>query len=140
MFALMLQKMDIYKCFLKQKMRKYSNILVTIFILIHVFTPVISLLTFNLQLDKHLIECQQNRHHKDHCKASCILAEMMPGQNGNIPKKTIVFTSPFVDLFFKEHQFLLLDQSSEILVSNPISNYLINYTSPFIGINSPPPK
>lgn len=107
--------------------------------LVNTFSPVISLMTFRLQFDKHLVECQYYRHHDEYCQASCILEEMIPEQAEAIPERAISIIYFFSD-FLQDHQLIPTAQLSEILMVNFFSHYLILYSPPVLGMHSPPPK
>ena len=140
MFATMLRLLKVYLRLSKEKLKKWCCILPLILMLANIFSPVIALMTFRLQFDKHLVECRQLRHHDEYCQASCILEEMMPEQTEAIPEKAISIIYFFSDLFLQNHQRTPTFLLSEILITNLFSHYLLLYAPPFLEMHSPPPK
>ena len=128
-----------YSWLLKEKPKKWFSFLLFILMLVNIFSPVISLMTFRLHFDKHIVECRHHRHHDEYCQALCILEEMMPEQAEAIPEKAISLTYFFSDLF-QNQQLIPTAQLSEIMMVNLFSHHFILYSSPTLGVHSPPPK
>ena len=136
----MLRSTNISRVVLKLKLKNWFCILPTMFMLINIFSPAISLVIFHQYFDQLLVECQQNRHHDKDCHASSLREEMMPAQKEAIPEKTVAFINFFPDLFFKEYQFASIGYVKETLITNLCSNHLMLYSSPALRIQIPPPK
>ncbi|MDN5213229.1 hypothetical protein QQ020_14265 [Fulvivirgaceae bacterium BMA12] len=140
MFATMLRLLKAYLTLSTEKLKKWCSILPLILMLVNIFNPVITLMTFHWQFDKYLVECGHLRHHDEYCQASCILEEMMPEQAEAIPEKAISITYFFSDLFLQNRQWIPTFLLSEILMANLFSNYLLLYSPPVLEMHSPPPQ
>lgn len=136
----MLQEAYIYRWLNVTKLKTWCSILLIMLILINIFSPVISFITFRIHFDKHLVECQQHRHHGEDCQASCILEEMMAEQAEAIPEKTSSFVYFFPDLFFLKNQLTSNILLKEVLIVDLFSHYLMFYSPPILRMHSPPPK
>lgn len=114
------------------------TLLVTV-MLVNLFSPLISLVAFHWDFEKHLLECQLERHHHEDCQASCLLEEVMPEPSEAIPETTTSF-SYFSPVYFQYNQLAHSALHRELFVVNIFSQDLLVYTSPFLGMHSPPPK
>ena len=136
----MLHVAETYLRWPEEKLIMWCSILPVVFMLVNIFSPVISLMTFRLNFDEHLVECQQYRRHSENCQASCILEEIMAEQSEAIPDKTIFFTHFYPDLFFHNHHLISTATLNTILKADIFCHYLLLYSPPLLGMLSPPPK
>ena len=137
---MMLHLLKPYSSLAEDNPRQWCSILPVMLILVNIFGPAISFMTFHLDFDRHLVECQHHRRHAEDCQASCILEEMVPEAAETIPERTVSFIYFSSDLFFQNHQFIPTARSHHIVMVNYFSHHLLPYSPPVLGIHSPPPK
>lgn len=139
-FARMMRLIKAFVRLSKEELKKWFCWLPIVVMLLIIFSPAISVMTFHLHFDKHLVECQQFRHHSEECQASCIIKEMMPEQMETLAGKEISYMFSVPNLYLQNHLFTAFAPFKEIKTRHLFFRYLMLYSSPLLGLHSPPPK
>jgi hypothetical protein len=111
-----------------------------IIVLLNAFSAVTTLMSFQFNLDNHVMECQQVLHHDQNCQAKCILEEMMDQSEESNKEKSISIFHGIPDLFFQTYQMIELALMDEVRDSHVVCHYLLHYAPPDLAVHSPPPK
>ena len=119
--------------------KSWGGILLATLMLLNTFGPALTLMTFRMHVDAHVADCQYLRHHDEDCQARCILTEMMPEQTQALAEQAAYTLCFFPVPFFQDAALLLPASPEGTLVVNHFFQ-LASYTSPWPGIQPPPPQ
>ncbi|WP_373519584.1 hypothetical protein [Pricia sp.] len=124
----------------KEKLKSRCTVLLTVFMLLGTFGPVITLTIFYTDFDKHVMECRQERHHDEDCRAQCVLADMMPGQTDPMSDRSLGSSYFFPPLFFQDRTVVHTASITDAMAANHFFRYTGRYFPPGLEIGTPPPQ
>lgn len=139
-FALMLHLIKPYNSLPSARLKTGSIAMLVSLLLMGIIAPLITVVVFQMNFDKHLTECRQHRQHDEDCQAQCVLGEMMPGRTDPMTdhfQRSFYFFPP---LFFQDRTLDHTASLKDAMAWNHFFHFLRRYLPPRLEISTPPPK